>query len=141
MPELSMTKTVFIAAPKEAVWAYLTEKDKLAEWFYPGASDLGGTGEYNLYRKETIGEGDPLCWGEITEWSPPSRLVYSFTIEPLGGHMTTVEWTLDSTAGGTRLTMLHRDLPENAEAFGLLSSLESGWDRHFGSLREAMKAG
>lgn len=136
-----MTKTIFIDAPREAVWAYLTESEKLAEWFYPGAENLSGTGEYQLFRKENIGQGDPLCWGEIQEWTPPSRLVYSFTIEPLGGHMTTIEWTLDSTAGGTRLTMLHKNLPEDAEAFKLLRSLESGWDRHLGSLREALAPG
>ena len=31
----SITKTVFLKAPRDTVWAFLTEKDKLARWFHP----------------------------------------------------------------------------------------------------------
>ena len=70
---------------------------------------------------------------------PPSLLVYSFTIKPLGGAMTTVSWLLEEAHGGTRLTLKHEGIAEAAgeSALGLLMALDAGWDKHLGSLREA----
>ena len=40
MTETTITKTIYIAASRETVWAYLTDKDKLGEWFHPAGDDL-----------------------------------------------------------------------------------------------------
>ncbi|MEM7045758.1 MAG: SRPBCC domain-containing protein, partial [Pseudomonadota bacterium] len=73
----------------------------------------------------------------VQHWDPPAKLTYSFTVKPLNGAMTTVTWTLDEMADGTRLTLLHEGVGAAAgdAALGLLSALDRGWDEHFGRLR------
>jgi len=36
----TLIKTYFFSVPRETVWSFLTEKDKLAEWFHPSTADL-----------------------------------------------------------------------------------------------------
>jgi len=78
-----------------------------------------------------------VCWGDVVTADKPSKLVYSFTITPLGGATTTVNWHLEAAAGGTRLTLVHEGIGEAAgeAALGLLSALDKGWDEHFSKLR------
>ena len=78
------------------------------------------------------------CWGTVQQWAPHSKLVYSFTVKPLNGAMTTVTWTLDPFQDGTRLTLLHEGVgvAGGEAAFGLLMALDKGWDEHFGRLRQ-----
>lgn len=140
-----MIKTIFLAAPPETVWAYLTEADKLGEWFHPAAANLTKGVEFSLLGKsdgDTTGADDiearRICWGNVMEMDRPRRLVYSFTIKPLGGHTTQVSWQLEPISDGTRLTMTHDGIEEAAgeAAFGLLQALDKGWDEHFGKLRQ-----
>jgi len=48
MTTTTINKTVFFNASRETVWAYLTEKDKLAQWFHPAENDLLEGEEYKL---------------------------------------------------------------------------------------------
>jgi len=105
MPDAVITKTMFFAAPRETVWAYLVDKEKLGEWFYPAKADLADGEDFALFSKDD--DDTKLCWGTVQHMTPPSRLVYSFTIKPLGGVITTVTWTLAEVHGGTMLTMEH----------------------------------
>ncbi|MGI9436535.1 MAG: SRPBCC family protein [Geminicoccaceae bacterium] len=132
----TITKTVFFKASRDTVWAFLTEKEKLAKWFHAAESDLADGADYALLGNSA--EGDPVkqCWGTVQHWDPPSKLIYSFTIKPLNGVMTKVTWTLDEAHGGTRLTMNHEGLAAAGDAaLGLLTALDAGWDEHLGRLR------
>ena len=137
----SIIKTVFLKAPKETVWAFLTEKDKLARWFHPAEENLADGQDYALLGDSAEGGSVRQCWGTVQHWEPPTRLVYSFTVKPLNGAMTTVTWTLDEMDGGTRLTLLHEGVGVAGDAaFGLLMALDKGWDEHFGRLRGVASA-
>lgn len=140
MTATSITKTVFFTARQETVWAFLTEKDKLAEWFHPAEADLKQGEDYTLLDQH--GDMTRICWGTVLEMDPPRRLVYSFTVKPLNGAMTTVTWTLEEAAGGTRLTLVHEgiELAAGEAAMGLLCALDKGWDEHFGRLRSQVAA-
>lgn len=133
-------KTVFFAAPRETVWAFLTEADKLAMWFHPAEADLAEGEDYALIARNDDGSATPQCWGTVLEMQKPARMVWSFTIKPLAGAMTTVTWTLAEAHGGTRLTLQHDGIAAAAgeAALGLLGALDKGWDVHFGKLREAV---
>ncbi|MEM9107700.1 MAG: SRPBCC domain-containing protein, partial [Pseudomonadota bacterium] len=78
-----------------------------------------------------------VCWGTVLQMDAPAKLVYSFTIGPLDGAMTTVTWTLDEVGDGTRLTMQHEGLDKVDAPFGLIMALDKGWDEHLGKLRGA----
>lgn len=134
----SITKTIFLNASRETVWAFLTEKDKLAEWFHPADQDLVTGQGYALLGDD----GGKLCWGEVLVMEKPSQLVQSFAIRPFSaGKMSTVTWLLEEIAGGTRLTLVHQGIEEAVAdtALPIFMALDAGWDEHFGKLRAIWK--
>ena len=137
MTDMAITKTAFFSAPRETVWSFLTEKDKLAEWFHRADADLVEGRDYALVAKGEDGVDVKQCWGKVLRMDRPSTLIYSFTIKPLAGRMTTVTWTLEDALGGTRLTLRHEGIDEAADeaALGLLMALDKGWDQHLARLR------
>ena len=125
------------SASRDTVWAFLTDKDKLAAWFHPADADLSDGQDFALLGSNDSGETEKICWGSVLEMDHPSKLKYSFTIKPLGGHMTTVTWVLEEVHGGTKLTLEHEGFDGAGEsALGLLTAIDAGWDRHFAKLRE-----
>lgn len=139
MSTTTITKTIFLEAPRAVVWTFLTEKEKLARWFHPAEHDLKEGADYTLL--DHHGDMSRICWGKVLEMRPYDSLVYTFTVKPLKGAMTTVRWTLEDAAGGTRLTLSHEGIEQAAgeAAFMMLSALEAGWDVHFGKFRDAAK--
>ena len=135
----TITKTVFFAASRDVVWSYLTESEKLAEWFHRAESDLEAGKDYALVAKGDDGSVSPQCWGSVLEMNKPSRIVYTFTIKPLSGKFTTVTWQLEEVQGGTKLTLIHEGVSEAAgeATLGLLQALDAGWDKHIAGLRSA----
>ena len=141
MTDATMIKTVFLAVPRETAWAYLTEADKLAEWFMPAEADLVEGADYALMGTGDDGEAKRQCWGKVLEMDAPSKLRQTFTITPMAGVESELEWTLEAVGEGTRITLKHSGLGAlGAEAFGLFSALDAGWDKHFASLRGATSA-
>jgi len=141
MSTTTISKTLFLAASRETVWSYLTEKDKLAEWFHPADKDLVQGQTYALLSDASDSESK-ICWGEVLKATKPSLLSYTFTIKPMGEAKTTVTWTLEEAAGGTRVSLAHEGIGEagGEAALGLLMALESGWDKHFLKLRGGLAA-
>jgi uncharacterized protein YndB with AHSA1/START domain len=141
MSDSTIVKTIFIAADAATVWDYLTDKDKLGEWFYSAASNLRVGEDYRLFGTDDDGSESDRCWGTVRDAQPGEKLVYTFTFGPFGGATTTVTWLLNEVHGGTRLTLQHEGSAEAAgdAALMILGKLDSGWDRHLGLLREAAK--
>lgn len=137
MQDDTIVKTVFINASADTVWQYLTNKDKLGEWFHPAMADLAEGQEYTLYDQHNESDDCGKCWGVVQEAEHARKLVYTFTFEHLGGAPTTVTWTLSELHGGTRLTLLHAGISAAAgeAALPLLMDLDVGWDQHLGRLR------
>lgn len=136
MSTSTINKSIFLAASREVVWDYLTDKDKLAQWFHPAAENLVEGKSYALL-KDRADADSKLCWGEVLSARRPSFLKYTFTVKPMAGEMTTVSWTLEEAPGGTRLTLMHEGVVRAGgdAAIGLLLALDKGWDEHFAKLR------
>lgn len=137
MSDSTIVKTIFLKADAETVWGFLTDKDKLGEWFHHADSDLAEGSDYVL--KDRADDGSELrkCWGTVIESKRAEKLTYTFTIEPLGGAMTTVTWLLQEVYGGTRLTLHHEGIGAAAgdTALPLIMALDAGWDTHLARLR------
>lgn len=134
----TITKSAFLKVSRETVWAFLTERDKLAQWFFAADADLAPGQDFVMSQPGETGEAAIRCWGTVLEMERPSKLVYSFTIKPMNGVMSNVTWTLEEALGGTRLSLEHTGIEKVGEAaLGLLTGLDSGWDRHIGKLRDA----
>jgi len=139
----TLTKTIILKANREQVWSFLTDKDKLGQWFYRAREDLSDGADFELIGLQDDGSERKNCWGSVQHWQPPSKLVWAFTIKPLDGALTKVTWTLEEVHEGTRLTMVHEGISAAAgeAGFSMLCGLDAGWDRYFGKLREAIGEG
>ena len=137
MNTTTITKSIFFNAPRETVWAFLTDKDKLGEWYHPAEHSLIAGQDYSLYRIDENDKKITQISGRVLEMNPPSKLVTTFVIEPFKGNETTVTWILDEAAGGTRLLLTHEGIAEatGEAAMHLLTALDNGWDKHLSDLR------
>lgn len=135
MTDTTIRKSIYLNASKEQVWAYLTEPEKLALWFHKPKTPLAKGQEYIMYGTES---GNKLIWGKVTKFNPFDALEYTFTIAPMGDAVSTVKWLLEDVDGGTRLSLEHSGLPQGADAFGLLLSLDKGWDEHIAQMRGSL---
>lgn len=130
----TIEKTLILAATPADVWAFLTVPDKLALWFHRPDAALSAPGPFSMPGED----GKPLVWGEVQDATACQSLTYSFTARPMGGHMTKVTWTLTAVEAGTRLHLVHSGVPAGAEAFGLLTAFDAGWDDHLVRFRKAV---
>jgi len=139
MSNTTINKTCIFDASRETVWAFLTEKEKLAQWFHPATADLVEGEDYKLVEKGK-NESEACIWGKVLEMDKPSLLVYTFSISPFNGAMTTVTWQLEKIEGGTKLTLKHEGVSEAAgeAAMGLLMALDKGWDEHLVTMRNSI---
>ena len=126
-------KTIFINSSPENVWEYLTDKNKLGEWFHRAKTNLTKGSTYKL-----VGDkGNDICWGKVVEAKAPTRLVYTFTHGMLNNVETTVIWELNPAHGGTMLKLTHYGFEDaNVDTFSMLINHDKGWDDHFGRLRD-----
>lgn len=131
-PDTTIRKSVFLPADKPAVWAFLTHADKLGTWFHAASADLATGQDYVLSNEQ----GDRMCWGKVIEMRPHDYMKWDFTVGPMNGQMSTVEWELEQAPGGTRLSLTHSGLPRDADGFGLVLALDKGWHGFLMQLRE-----
>ena len=131
----TLSKTIFLRASRDEVWAFLTEPDKLAKWFHAPKATLKQGDKLELFGTES---GDLLIWGDVLAARRPEYLEYTFTVKPMGDAKSLVKWTLSEVPGGTKLSLEHEGLPASAEAFDLILALDNGWDKHFIQMREAL---
>ena len=89
-------KEIVLPAPREEVWAALTDPERLADWF---------ANEVALHLRP--GGGAHFRWGNgeerhatVTEVEPEERLAFEWADEG------EVEFTLEDDADGTRLTVV-----------------------------------
>lgn len=132
-----LRKTIFLKASRAEVWAFLTEPDKLAQWFHAPKQTLGAGSKLEMYGTTS---GDLLIWGDVKVARAPEYLEHTFTVKPMGDAVSLVKWTLSEVSGGTQLSLEHSGLPASSDAFELILSLDNGWDKHFMQMREAIHA-
>lgn len=120
----TIQKSAYLATPPSRVWEFLTKPEFLAQWFHPAQQDLAEGEDFLLTSQK---DGDRMCWGQVEVATPHSYMKWAFTVAPLQGEMTTVEWRLTETAGGTCLTLEHSGLPTDAAGYGLVMALDKGW--------------
>ena len=135
MSDNTIRKSIFLDATPDQVWEWLTQPEKLGQWFHKPPAPLVEGQPMELCGAES---GDPLIWGKVQVARPPEYLEYTFTIKPMGDASSLVKWTLDAVDGGTRLSLEHSGLPHGTEAFGLVLALDKGWDGHLTQMREAI---
>lgn len=124
----SMEKTIYIEAPPEVVFAFLTDPEKMIRWCGDEAELEPRPG--GLFRLRF--EGGVVSEGRYLVIDPPRRVVFTVGMTgssvPAGGSR--VEIQLAPEGEGTRLSLRH-------DGFDPSQPVSEGWDHHLGRLRRA----
>ena len=138
-----IVKEVRIDASPETVFAFFTEPDKLTRWLASEATldpRPGGINHQTHPGDSENSRGPYYMRGEFIEAAFPSRVVFTWGfensdvgVEPGGS---TVEVTLAPDGNGTRLRLVHRDLPESERA-----PHDGGWEEMLRRLAIAATGG
>ena len=107
----------FISAPREQVWATLTQPDLLARWWVPG--DIAPVPGHRFHL-QMPGRGAVAC--QIVEVVPERLLTYTFNAT------WTLTWRLVAEGKGTRLLFEHSgfDLDQESER-DAFQRMRPGW--------------
>ena len=131
-----VTREIEIDASPETVWELLTDPEKITRW--KGVHAEFDSRDGGSYRIEVI--PGRTAAGTIVELDPPRKLVYTWGWEgqpELPPGASTVEFLLEPTENGTKLTFLHHKLP----GLDAANSHGHGWDHYFERLVVVAKGG
>ena len=135
-----IVRTVDIEAAPEAVFAYFVDAARLDRWLTVGATlDPRAGGVCVQHHAAADPERGPFAMqGTFLEVDPPRRVVFTwgFTDPEVGvpPGSTVVEVTLTPAGAGTRVTLVHRDLPAAAA-----DEHAAGWTEMLGRLVRAVE--
>jgi uncharacterized protein YndB with AHSA1/START domain len=140
MSELTVTRTLHIAAHRSAVWAALTEAELIAEWFGDQATiDLRVGGEGSLtwdkygtsrFIVEEIDEPNTFAF----------RWPHGMDLDPHTDPSTLVRFTLADAEGGTQLTVVETGwevFDDDADKFAQENT--GGWMQELDELKEFLE--
>ncbi|MEC5394403.1 SRPBCC family protein [Bergeyella sp. RCAD1439] len=125
-----------VNAPVEKVWAALTDKGAMKEWYFdiPDFAAEPHT-EFGFWGGGIKAGQHHHC--EILEVDACRKLKYSWAYPEISKEKTIVKWELESEAEGTVVTLTHKGL-ENLEHLGLEfnhESFEKEWKGIVGKLK------
>lgn len=136
MADKPVIKEIFIEAPPEEVFPYLTQSEKYVLWMGLAAELDPRPGGLFKVDPNTI----DIIFGEFVEVSPPHRLVFTWGWKepghPVPAGSSRVEIVLTAQDGGTLLRLTHTGLPptkQDQHAFG--------WSHYLGRLQSLMAGG
>jgi uncharacterized protein YndB with AHSA1/START domain len=133
-------REIVINAPRDRVWAVLTEADHVARWFGDSARvDLRPGGKMVFGWKEHGSH-----YARVEKVEPPGFFSYRWArapgAEPVAGNSTLVEFALVPEGSGTRLLVVETgfdrlDVSEEEKGTAVKENTE-GWTSELGELRE-----
>ncbi len=118
----------FLEHDQSAVWAMLTEPDRMVEWLAPGEIELrkGGSAKLNFT------DSGIVIASTVSECEPPSLLEYSWSSP--GEPTRPVRWETAPVTGRTSLT-LTLQVPEDED----IARSCAGWEAHLMMLLAAIE--
>ena len=125
IPESAVRFVRTFDSPAEKIWAFLTESGRLPEWYGDGVIEPREGGAVRLMGCHIR--------GVVTGWRPQKFLAYTWSVFQPGEEVSA--WPisyLEFTLEGSRLTLIHRPIPEamqNQTAMGwhtMLDLIEAG---------------
>ena len=131
-----IVKEIYIDAPPAVVFEFLTDPKKMIRWMGIRAEiDPRPGGVYRV-----VPNGRDVIRGEYLEVVADSRVVFTWGFEGGGYHVAAgssrVEIDLTPEGRGTRLRLVHRELPPEAR-----DGHDSGWGHYLGRLKTVSEGG
>lgn len=123
-------KDIYIEAPPEVVFEFLTDPLKMVRWMGIQAELDPRPG--GIYRLDP--NGRDVIRGSYLNVVAPSKIVFTWGWEEVGHRVpagsTVVEINLEPEGKGTRLRLIHRELPPETR-----DTHELGWTHYLGRLK------
>lgn len=128
--------TVHIAAQPETVFPYFTDPARYVRWMGREATlEAVPGGSYRVRMRDGVEVS-----GHFVEVDPPQRLVFTWgwiDDERVAAGSTRVTVTLEAAQGGTRVTLLHHDLPSERAR----EQHSDGWRMYLDRLEVSVRGG
>jgi uncharacterized protein YndB with AHSA1/START domain len=133
---LTVRRSIRIAAPRESVWAAVTEPAHLSRWFAPVALDPTGAGTI------AFPERVPVALRRIAI-DPQTSVTYRWNNDDAGGARTgafdettatTFVFTLADVPGGTVLTVVETGFDSTSDPVENVRGHRSGWTQELDKL-------
>jgi uncharacterized protein YndB with AHSA1/START domain len=125
-----LVKTILIDAPRERVFDFIVTPSNMVRW-------LGLSVEFDPVPGGVVRidpNGRDVIRGTVLEIRRPSRIVFTWGWEETGHAVpagsTIVEIALEPDGAGTRLTLVHRDLPRD-----MRDKHDAGWVHYLARLK------
>jgi len=131
-----MSKTIkhtvdYPHAPSE-VWAYLTKPELIEQWLMKTNFEPNVGADFTFTTKPLPQFNfDGVAYCKVLEIVPLKHLSYTWKGGPGNGEFTLdsiVEWTLEETKNGSRLTIEHSGFKQTAEI--MFEAMNNGWLRN-----------
>jgi uncharacterized protein YndB with AHSA1/START domain len=124
--------TVNYTYPPAEVWAYLTKPELIEQWLMKTDFQPVTGFDFTFTTKPLPQFNfDGIAYCKVLEVAPNERLSYTWKGGPGNGEITldsVVEWTLEETAEGSRLTVEHSGFEQTAEI--MFEAMNQGWLRN-----------
>jgi uncharacterized protein YndB with AHSA1/START domain len=119
VPESAVRFIREFEAPVAKVWAFLTDSALLPEWYGEGVIEPREGGKISLMAGHIR--------GVVTGWRPEKFLAYTWSVFQPGEEVSAypisyLELGLEEVGKGTRLTLVHRPIPEAMQKLTMI-----GW--------------
>jgi uncharacterized protein YndB with AHSA1/START domain len=123
-------------ASPELVWSFLTEPERVGQWFAE-VVPIGAVGE--PYRID-FGEGS-VVEGEILMLEPGRRFAHGWAwVDAEPGQPTRVEWRVEPLdGGGCRISLRHDGWAEAGASDALRDDHEAYWSGYLDDLRDLLE--
>ena len=119
IPESAVRFVRELNAPAEKIWSFLTDSARLPEWYGDGAIEPREGGKVSLMAGHIR--------GVVTGWRPEKFLSYTWNVFSPGEEVSAwpisyLELALEEAGAGTKLTLMHRPIPEAMQKLTMI-----GW--------------
>jgi len=111
-----------VPGPVERVWRYLTTRDGLGAWLFPGTIELRVGGRVEL--EDANAPGGKFT-GTVTRCDPPRLLAYTWMEVSGSGAPSELSFELEPRGDRVLLVLTHRNM-----APGFLAQTGAGWHAH-----------
>ncbi|MEU7004292.1 SRPBCC domain-containing protein [Nonomuraea sp. NPDC046570] len=117
-PNKTIEQTLWIQAHPETIWRFLTDPERLAQWWGQAQVDARPHGPLRVQMHDGP---RPVMRGHFLELVPHERIAFTFGWEPTPGApdippgTSRVDITLTPDGNGTKLTLRHSGLPAALE--------------------------